>query len=109
MDPIRSLQDYDQIKLLADPRRMAILRLLLASPATLTQLASRLGRSPAWVSHHVRALQAAGLIELPEVRTTGRVTEKYYRTRAEAFLLQKLILPRTRVPTMVFAGSHDLA
>ncbi len=81
----------------------------MAEPATLTRLAGRLKHSPAWVQHHIKTLQAAGLVELSEVRTTGAVTEKFYRARAGAFLLQQVILPTGRRPTVIFSGSHDLA
>lgn len=109
MRKVKQLDTFEQIKLLADPRRLEILRLLMASAATLTQLARRLGKSPAWVKHHTLALESAGLIELAEVRTTGKITEKFYRTKAGALLLQELILPEGNKPVIVFSGSHDLA
>jgi DNA-binding transcriptional ArsR family regulator len=109
MVSIDTLHTFQQIKLLADSRRMAILRLLMARPATLTQLARALHRSPAWIRHHVHLLQAAQLVDLVEVRTTGTVTEKFYRARAGAFLLQEMILPKGSKPVVVFSGSHDLA
>jgi len=106
IEPVRAL---NKIKLLSDARRMEILRLLMSSPATLTQLAQALKRSPAWIRHHIKTLESAELIELIEVRTTGRVTEKFYRAKAGSFLLQQLILPKTKKPVVVFSGSHDLA
>ena len=109
VDPIETLHSFEQIKLLADARRMAILRLLMAEPATLTQLAGDLKQSPAWIRHHIKMLEAAQLVELAEVRTTGTVTEKFYRARAGAFLLQQLVLPKSKKPTVIFSGSHDLA
>jgi putative molybdopterin biosynthesis protein len=109
MDQVRPLHTFEQIKLLADSRRMRILRLLMAAPATLSQLAGVLCQSPAWVRHHIQTLEAAGLIELAEVRTTGTITEKFYRAKAGAFLLQELILPEGGKPAIVFSGSHDLA
>jgi DNA-binding transcriptional ArsR family regulator len=109
MQRVEPLRTFDQIKLLADSRRMAILRLLMAAPATLTHLAQTLGQSPAWIRHHIKLLEAADLVEIAEVRTTGTVTEKYYRSKAGALLLQELILPKGRKPTVVFSGSHDLA
>ncbi|NOY99977.1 MAG: helix-turn-helix domain-containing protein [Chloroflexi bacterium] len=109
MKRIRRLHTFEQIKLLADPRRMQVLRLLMGAPATLTQLAGKLGQSPAWVRHHVRKLEEAGLIELAEIRTKGTVTEKYYRAKSAALLLQELILPESDRPTLVFSGSHDMA
>ena len=109
MDKVETLHAFEQIKLLSDSRRLQILRLLMASPASLTQLARTLGQSPAWVRHHILALESANLIELSEVRITGKVTEKFYRARAGAFLLQELILPEGDKPAIVFSGSHDLA
>ncbi len=109
MNNVETLHAFEQIKLLSDARRLQILRLLMASPASLTQLARTLGQSPAWVRHHILALESAKLIELSEVRITGKVTEKFYRAKAGAFLLQEMILPEGDKPAIVFSGSHDLA
>lgn len=109
MQKVEPIQTFEQIKLLTDSRRMAILRLLMASPATLTQIAGKLRQSPAWVRHHIKALESANLVKLAEVRTTGTVTEKFYCARAGAFLLQELVLPKSKKPVVIFSGSHDLA
>jgi putative molybdopterin biosynthesis protein len=109
MKNVEPIHTFDQIKLLADARRLVILRLLMAAPATLTQLAQALHQSPAWIRHHIKLLESADLIEIAEVRTTGTVTEKYYRARAGALLLQELILPKSKKPAVIFSGSHDLA
>jgi molybdate-binding protein len=109
MKKIEAVHSFGNIKLLADSRRMGILRLLMASPATLTQLARTLKRSPAWIRHYVLALESADLVEVGEIRKTGKVTEKFYRARADALLLQEIILPRTKKPAVIFSGSHDLA
>jgi putative molybdopterin biosynthesis protein len=88
---------------------MEILRLLMASPATLTNLARAMRQSPAWIRHHILALESAELVEVSEIRKTGKVTEKFYRARADALLLQEIILPKTKKPAVIFSGSHDLA
>ena len=88
MEKVETLHTFEKIKILSDSKRLQILRLLMASPATLTQLARTLGQSPAWVRHHILALESANLIELAEVRVTGKVIEKFYRAKAGAFLLQ---------------------
>lgn len=109
MKTVSPINSFDKIKLLADSRRMDILRLLMAAPATLTMLARTLKQSPAWVRHHILALETAGLIEISETRRTGKVTEKFYRAKGDAFLLQELILPKSKYPLVIFSGSHDLA
>jgi len=109
MKKVEPLNSFGNIKLLADSRRMDILRLLMASPATLTSLARTMKQSPAWIRHHILALESADLIEMSEIRKTGKVTEKFYRAKADALLLQEIILPKTKKPAVIFSGSHDLA
>ena len=109
MKKIHPIQTFEKIKILADERRIEILRLLMTEPATLSQLAQMLGQSPAWVRHHTEKLLTAELIELDRVITTGKITEKYYRAKASAFFLQELVLPKSEKPVIVFSGSHDLA
>lgn len=109
MDKVEILHAFEKIKILSDSRRLQLLRLLMATPASLTQLAKILDQSPAWVRHHILALESADLIELGEIRTTGKVVEKFYRAKAGAYLLQELILPEGDKPAIVFSGSHDLA
>ena len=108
MHDIETLHAFSQIKLLSDARRVAILRLLMTSPATLTQLAQTLQQSPAWVRHHILALQAADLVEMVEIRKTGKVTEKYYQAKAGAFLLQQLVVPKTKKPRSFFPAATIL-
>jgi putative molybdopterin biosynthesis protein len=106
---VETIPSLRSIKALADTRRKEILRLLMASPATLTQLARTLGKSPAWIRHHILVLESAGLVEVSEIRKTKRVTEKFYRARADALFLQEIVLPKSSKPMIVFSGSHDLA
>jgi putative molybdopterin biosynthesis protein len=109
MRKVESIHSFGNIKLLADSRRRDILRLLMAAPATLTHLARTMKQSPAWIRHHLLALESADLVEVSEIRKTGRVREKFYRAKAGALLLQEIILPKTKKPAMIFSGSHDLA
>ena len=109
MKKVAKLQTFEQIRILADSRRLDILRLLMAAPATLTHLAQTMKQSPAWVRHHILALKAAGLIEIGEIRRTGKVQEKFYRAKADALLLQEIILPRNKKNTIIFSVSHDIA
>jgi putative molybdopterin biosynthesis protein len=109
MKKVEAVHSFGNIKLLADPRRMEILRLLMATPATLTQLARMMKQSPAWIRHHILALESGDLVEIGEIRKTGKVTEKFYRAKADGLLLQEVILPKTKKPAVIFSGSHDLA
>ena len=110
MSTIELLDQFDQIKQLADPRRLEIVRLLLADSASLTQLGSRLGQHPARVRHHLQKLMEADLVELDEITITNGITEKFYRAKAGAYLFHKLVLPTdAKRETIICSGSHDLA
>jgi putative molybdopterin biosynthesis protein len=82
----------------------------MAGPASLTMLGNVLGEHPAWVRHHLKQLETAGLVELVETQVHSGVVEKFYRAYSSGFLVQELILPdNPSRPAIVFSGSHDLA
>ncbi len=110
MSSIQLIKSLEQIKLLSDPRRLAILRRLMAKPATLSQLGAAMGEHPAWVRHHLKQLEQAGLVEPVTAQATGGFVEKYYQAKAQAYIYQETILPDLpRRQTVVLMGSHDLA
>lgn len=110
MSTIEFIKSLNQIKLLSDPRRMAILRLLMAQPATLSQLGKTLGEHPAWVRHHLKQLEEAGLVELVTTKVSGGFVEKYYQAKARAMIFQEVILPEPSSSEMLLLmGSHDMA
>lgn len=110
MEPSRRINNFEQLKILADARRLAILRLLMAKAATLSQLGERLEEHPARVRHHLKLLEGAGLVEQVETRVVRGFVEKYYRATAGAFFVHELLLPaNSRNETIVALGSHDLA
>src|SRR4030042_3146404 len=93
MEPLRRIQNFDHLKILADSRRLVILRLLMAEAMTLSQIGQVTGDHPAQVRHHLKQLEKAGLVEMVDPRMVRGFVEKYYRARARAFLVQELILP----------------
>lgn len=110
MQPLSRLHVSTQLKILADPRRLEILRLLMAAPATLTQLGQVMHEHPAWVRHHLLRLEEAGMVEQAGEQVVAGHREKFYRARARAYLIQELLLPATSGHLLaVISGSHDLA
>src|SRR5215203_4048495 len=61
------------IEVLADDTRRAIVALLASHPHRPTVLAQRLGLARSTVTHHLRALEAAGLVRLLPFSTEDRV------------------------------------
>jgi putative molybdopterin biosynthesis protein len=110
VDDLRHIERVEQLKALANDDRRAILRVLMARPATLTQLGERFGRHPAWIRHHVMALERAGLATLVESRPTKGYVEKFYAASARAYAVDLMILPdETETDLIVVVGSDDLA
>jgi len=77
-----------EIKALAHPLRLRILRLCGLQELTNKQLADRLGQDPGTVLYHVRQLHAAGFLERGEVRTgESGALEKPYRSTGRSWNL----------------------
>jgi DNA-binding transcriptional ArsR family regulator len=77
-----------EVKALAHPLRIRILRLCLQREMTNKQLADRLGSDPGTVYYHVRQLVAAGLLTPAEVRTgESGALEKPYRAATSTWWL----------------------
>ena len=110
MKALEHLHTFEQLKILSDPRRLSILKQLMAGPATLSQLGRIIGEHPAWIRHHLKQLEAAGLVELSNIKVSEGYIEKYYQAKAHAFLFQQLLIPeKPGKKLVVLSGSHDLA
>ena len=77
-DDLRDLRAFHRA--LADVNRLRIVRRLAAGEASVTDLIDHVGLSQPLVSHHLKRLRAAGLLES---RRVGR--ETVCRLRPEAF------------------------
>lgn len=63
---------------------MAVLRF---EPATITQIAGRVGLAKGSSSYHVRLLERAGLVRVVRTRKVRGVTERYYAMAARTIVL----------------------
>lgn len=90
------IENLDQLRAIADMRRLRIIELLRERPMTVTQLGDLLGESPAKVHYHVRELEKVGLLCLVETREKGGILEKYYQPIAREISVEKQLLA---VPT----------
>ncbi|HEY2074024.1 MAG TPA: winged helix-turn-helix domain-containing protein [Gaiellaceae bacterium] len=78
----------DQLRALADDVRSAVISLLRERAYSIQQLAEKLGIPKGTVGHHVKVLEAAGLIHVVRTRQVRAVTEKFYGRTARLFLYQ---------------------
>lgn len=77
-----------EIKALAHPLRLRILRLCGLNELTNKQLADRLGQDPGTMLYHVRQLLSTGFLEPGEVRTgESGALEKPYRSTGRSWRL----------------------
>lgn len=107
---MKPINRYEQLKILGDSQRLAILRRLMVMPATLSQLGAYFHETPAHIRYHLKSLEQAGFVEPDSVNLVGNLLEKYYKTSAEAYQINLVItpeLPSGQTPLMI--GSNDIA
>jgi DNA-binding transcriptional ArsR family regulator len=81
---VRTVDDVDVLKAMADPTRLAILAALMKSRHNLPvmsvkELAAELGEPQTKLYRHVRQLEAAGLIEVASTRMVSGILEQRYQ------------------------------
>lgn len=89
---IEVVGEAERAALLVDPGRQALLEALLQRPDSAVGLARRLGDTRQRLNYHLRALEAAGLVELEEERQRRGVKERVMRVVARRFVLDSAAL-----------------
>jgi len=80
-----ALTEPSQVKAIGHPLRTAILGLLHERAATVTELATALGRPKSTVAHHVKVLTEAGLLRVVRTRRVRAIEERFYGRTARMF------------------------
>jgi DNA-binding transcriptional ArsR family regulator len=80
-----ALTEPAQVKALGHPLRNTILGLLHERAATVTELASAVGRPKSTVAHHVNVLTEAGLTRVIRTRRVRAIEERFYGRTARMF------------------------
>ncbi|HEY6739872.1 MAG TPA: winged helix-turn-helix domain-containing protein [Actinopolymorphaceae bacterium] len=75
----------DQVRAISDPLRTTLLGLLHERAATVTELATAVGRPKSTVAHHVKVLADAGLVRVVRTRRVRAVEERFYGRTARMF------------------------
>lgn len=76
-----------QARAMSDQLRTTILSLLHERAATVTELASAVGRPKSTVAHHVKVLVDAGLLRVIRTRRVRAIDERYYGRTARMFYM----------------------
>ncbi|MBD8868565.1 winged helix-turn-helix transcriptional regulator [Nocardioides sp. MJB4] len=74
-----------QVKAIGHPLRTTILQLLHERAATVTELASAIGRPKSTVAHHVDVLARNGLLRVVRTRRVRAIEERFYGRTARMF------------------------
>ena len=86
-EDIFRVETDEQLRAVGSLARHRVLRVLRDGPATITQIAERLGIAKGSSNHHVKVLAKAGLIHVVETRQVRGVVERYYAIAAKAIQL----------------------
>ncbi|TDE08323.1 ArsR/SmtB family transcription factor [Jiangella asiatica] len=82
-----------QLRAMSDPLRSAILDLVLERAATVSELATAVGRPKSTVAHHVNVLVDAGMLRVVRTRRVRAIDERYYGRTARLFRIGKIDHP----------------
>ncbi len=94
MDLVQVIRSESEAKVLIDPIRREILRLLAAEPLSGAGLAKTLGLSPPSVSHQLTALRKGGFVSVARrVEGDHGIVQKFYRPSAQVYVTDKRALP----------------
>jgi DNA-binding transcriptional ArsR family regulator len=90
--PVRTVDNVDALKAMADPTRLAILAALMKSRHDLPvmsvkELAAELGEPQTKLYRHVRQLEAAGLIKVASTRMVSGILEQRYQACQQDLML----------------------
>ena len=78
----------DQLKALGDDLRGRLVVMLRDRAQSVSELATKLKMPKGTVAHHVKVLEAAGLVKVVRTRRVRALTEKYYGRTARLFLYE---------------------
>lgn len=80
-----TMTSLEQLRVVADPYRLRILRMLREEELTTKMVSDALGDVPGKVHYHIKELQRLGFIKLVRKQEKGGVLEKYYRAVAKEY------------------------
>jgi DNA-binding transcriptional ArsR family regulator len=77
----------EQLRAVSNLTRHRIMAVLRFEPATITQIAERVGLAKGSSSYHVRLLERAGVVKVVRTRKVRGVVERYYAMAARSIVL----------------------
>lgn len=87
----KTIDDLETIKVIADERRLAILK-HLAKPTTVKELSAALDLPQSQLYYHVNLLEKHTLIHVVDTKIVSGIIEKHYQATAKQFRLRNPML-----------------
>lgn len=89
MDGVKAITDARHVRILMNPIRQAVLKVLRRNkePMTVKQIAARMDLKPANVHFHVKQLEEIGVLELVRTEVVRGIVAKFYQPTAQIFKL----------------------
>lgn len=90
MKKSKKLTTVEEIKAFTDPYRIRILSVYtkFGRPATVKEIADKMGEVPAKVHYHVKKLESSGILELIYTKEINGIVAKYYEPTAKSFEIE---------------------
>ena len=98
LDERRALSSPAQVRAIGHPLRTTILQLLHERAATVTELATAVGRPKSTVAHHVEVLTRNGLLRVVRTRRVRAIEERFYGRTARTFYIGTVPLEQVTPP-----------
>ncbi len=91
MEKVKILTTIEEIRTFSDPYRLEIISTLhqLRKPATVKQIAVKMGEVPAKVYYHVKKMEKVNLVKIAYTEEINGIIAKYYELTAESFKIEK--------------------
>lgn len=86
----KTLTTLEEIKIFSDPYRLRIMKTFVdfGRPATVKEVADRMGEVPAKVYYHVKKLESIGLVSIDHTEVINGIVAKYYLYHAGEIEIQ---------------------
>ncbi len=79
------IEDLDTLKVLADSRRLSILKSLGTTPLTVKQISKRVGMPATKLYYHINMMEQHNIIQVVDTRVVSGIIEKFYTVTAKAY------------------------
>jgi DNA-binding transcriptional ArsR family regulator len=90
LEDVRIVSSRQELRAMADPLRSSILDLVLERAATVSELATAVGRPKSTVAHHVGVLVAADMLKVVRTRKVRAIDERFYGRTSRIFYVGRI-------------------